>query len=72
MLLYNVACVFSLLGRVEPAIACLEKASRNGLTNEGWYEHDSNLDPVRKHLAIRSQARNVHSAARAGSRRGRA
>jgi adenylate cyclase len=49
MLLYNVGCVFSLLGQVEPAIECLEKAASNGLTQKGWYEHDSNLDPLRKH-----------------------
>jgi adenylate cyclase len=49
MLLYNVGCIFSMLGRVEPAIECLEKAASNGLTHKGWYEHDSNLDPLRKH-----------------------
>jgi TolB-like protein/Tfp pilus assembly protein PilF len=49
MLLYNVGCIFSLLGRVEPAIECLEKAARNGLSHKGWFEHDSNLDPLRKH-----------------------
>ena len=49
MLLYNVGCIFSLLGRVEPALECLEKAARNGLTHKGWFEHDSNLDPLRKH-----------------------
>ena len=37
------------LGRVEPAIECLEKAARNGLTHKGWYEHDSSLDPLREH-----------------------
>jgi adenylate cyclase len=49
MLLYNVGCVLSMLGRMEPAIECLEKAARNGLTHRGWYEHDSNLDPMREH-----------------------
>jgi TolB-like protein/Tfp pilus assembly protein PilF len=49
MLLYNIGCVFCLLGRVEPAIECLEKAARNGLTHRGWYGHDSNLDPLREH-----------------------
>jgi TolB-like protein/Tfp pilus assembly protein PilF len=49
MLLYNVGCVLSMLGRMEPAIECLEKAARNGLTHRGWYEHDSNLDPLREH-----------------------
>jgi adenylate cyclase len=47
MLLYNVGCVFSMLGLAEPALDCLEKAARNGLTQKGWYLHDSNLDAVR-------------------------
>jgi len=47
MLLYNVGCIFSLLGQTEEALDCLERAVRNGLTQRGWYEHDSNLDPLR-------------------------
>jgi hypothetical protein len=34
---------------LSPANECLEKAARNGLTQKGWYEHDSNLDPLREH-----------------------
>ena len=49
MLLYNAGCIFCLLGLVEPALDCLEKAAGSGLTQKGWYEHDSNLDPVREH-----------------------
>jgi len=49
MLLYNVGCIFSLLGETEAAIACLERAVENGLTEKGWFEHDSNLDSVRAH-----------------------
>jgi adenylate cyclase len=49
MLLYNVGCIFSMLSRVEIAMECLEKAARNGLSQKGWYEHDSNLDPLRTH-----------------------
>jgi adenylate cyclase len=49
MLLYNVGCIYSLLGCVEEALTCLEKAFRLGLRNKGWYEHDSNLDPLRQH-----------------------
>jgi adenylate cyclase len=47
MVLYNVACVYALLGQLEEAIGCLEKAVRNGLTQKGWFEHDSNLDSLR-------------------------
>ena len=49
MLLYNAGCIFSLLGLVEAALDCLEKAAATGLTQKGWYEHDSNLDPLRDH-----------------------
>jgi len=47
MLLYNLGCIYSMLGATEQALDCLEKAARSGLTQKGWYEHDSNLDPVR-------------------------
>ena len=49
MTLYNVGCVFCMLGSVEQAFDCLDKAARSGLTQKGWYEHDSNLDPLRTH-----------------------
>ncbi len=49
MLLYNVGCIFSLLGLVEPALDCLERAGQNGVTQKGWYLHDSDLDAVRDH-----------------------
>ena len=47
MLLYNVGCIFGLLDLAEPALECLEKAAASGLTQRGWYEHDSNLDSLR-------------------------
>ena len=49
MLLYNVGCVYSMLGAVETAIDCLEQSVERGLAQRGWYEHDSNLDPLRDH-----------------------
>jgi TolB-like protein/Tfp pilus assembly protein PilF len=49
MVLYNVGCVFSLLGLVDQAIDLLVKANANGLRQRGWYENDSNLDPLRSH-----------------------
>jgi adenylate cyclase len=54
MVLYNVACVYSLLGLEEAALAALEKAVRSGLRQRGWYEHDSNLDPLRSHQRFRA------------------
>jgi TolB-like protein/Flp pilus assembly protein TadD len=48
MVLYNVACVFSMLGIIEQAIDLLAKANAKGLRQRGWYENDSNLDPLRE------------------------
>jgi adenylate cyclase len=47
MLLYNLGCIYSLAGEIDEAIECLEKGIALGLKHKGWYEHDSNLDPLR-------------------------
>lgn len=47
MVLYNVGCIYAMLGMREQAIDCEERAVHNGLTQKGWLEHDSNLDPLR-------------------------
>jgi non-specific serine/threonine protein kinase len=47
MLLYNVACIFSMAGRVDDALGFIEAAVAAGLTQRGWLEHDSNLDAIR-------------------------
>ncbi|MCC7174338.1 MAG: hypothetical protein IT159_04005 [Bryobacterales bacterium] len=49
MLLYNLGCVFSLLGCADEALSCLEKGVELGVAERGWYAHDSNLDPLRQH-----------------------
>jgi adenylate cyclase len=49
MLLYNVGCVYSLLGRCEDALECLDQAASRGVTQKGWYENDSDLVPLRDH-----------------------
>ncbi len=46
--LYNVACVYSLLGRHEAAVDCLEKAVTNGFAHREWIENDSDLAPLRQ------------------------
>ena len=45
--LYNVACIYSLGGSLDEAITTLEKAVTAGLREKGWFDHDSNLDPLR-------------------------
>jgi serine/threonine protein kinase/Flp pilus assembly protein TadD len=48
MVIYNVACIYSLAGRAAEALDCIERAVEAGLTQRGWLEHDSNLDLIRK------------------------
>jgi adenylate cyclase len=59
MVLYNVACVFSLLGLSERALESLDSAVRSGLRQRGWYEHDSNLDPLRSYQRFQDLLRQL-------------
>jgi adenylate cyclase len=47
--LYNVACVYSLQGRVEEAVAYLKDAVRLGFAHKEWIQHDGDLNAVREH-----------------------
>ncbi len=47
MLLYNVACTYSLLGLVDDALGCLQRAVDNGFGHKEWIEHDTDFDAVR-------------------------
>jgi adenylate cyclase len=46
-ILYNVACVYALLGRSEEAIRCLGKAMEHGTFFKNWAAKDSDLDSLR-------------------------
>ena len=46
-ILYNVACVYSLLGRNEDALACLGKVMEHGVFYKNWAAKDSDLDNLR-------------------------
>jgi serine/threonine protein kinase/Flp pilus assembly protein TadD len=46
-ILYNVACVYSLLGRTEEAIGCLGKVMEHGTFYKNWAAKDSDLDSLR-------------------------
>jgi serine/threonine protein kinase/Flp pilus assembly protein TadD len=46
-ILYNVACTYSLLGKTEPALDCLEKAIRNGFGHKAWVENDPDFALLR-------------------------
>jgi serine/threonine protein kinase/tetratricopeptide (TPR) repeat protein len=48
MVLYNVACIYSMAGKKDEALDCLELAIDEGLTQKEWLVHDNNFDPVRE------------------------
>ncbi|MBZ5613307.1 MAG: protein kinase [Acidobacteriia bacterium] len=52
--LYNVACVFALLGESDKAVDCLEKSITHGWGQREWMEHDPDLAPVREHPRFRA------------------
>ena len=47
IVLYNVACTYCHLGEYEKAIDCLDDAVTFGMGQKEWFEHDSDLDPLR-------------------------
>ena len=46
---YNAACYYSLAGEVERAVDLLERACELGGGSRDWFEHDSDLNPLRDH-----------------------
>jgi serine/threonine protein kinase/tetratricopeptide (TPR) repeat protein len=46
-ILYNVACVYALLGKTEDALACLGKVMEHGTFFKNWAAKDSDLDSLR-------------------------
>jgi len=53
-ILYNVACVYSLLGRTEEAIGCLAKVMEHGTFYKNWATKDSDLDSLRSDLRFQA------------------
>ena len=49
MVLYNLACIYSLTGEVDEGMDCLENAFDHGFTHVAWVLKDSNLDALREH-----------------------
>ncbi len=46
-ILYNVACVYALLGKTEDALQCLGKVMEHGTFFKNWAAKDSDLDSLR-------------------------
>jgi TolB-like protein/Tfp pilus assembly protein PilF len=49
VLLYNVACNYSTLGKIEDALDCLEQAFQYGTVSVAWMKNDEDLAAVRSH-----------------------
>jgi non-specific serine/threonine protein kinase len=49
MLLYNLACIYSLAGDLDRALECLEACLDGGFSRREWIAGDSNLDALRQH-----------------------
>ncbi len=47
VLLFNAACIYSLSGKVDQALDCLEGAIDFGYASKEWIETDSDLNPIR-------------------------
>ena len=48
LLLYNICCMYSLLGNATEALNCLEKAVDKGYGQKDWVANDSDLDSLRE------------------------
>ncbi len=48
MVLFNLACIYSMAGKPDEAVRCLEKSLPHGAAYQDWARRDSNLDPLRQ------------------------
>jgi hypothetical protein len=47
MLLYNVACTYSMLGKADDALSCLERSIDRGFGHREWIDYDSDFNSIR-------------------------
>jgi serine/threonine protein kinase/Tfp pilus assembly protein PilF len=45
--LYNVACIYSIAGKLDEALDFIDRTIQSGLTKPTWLDRDSNLDSLR-------------------------
>jgi tetratricopeptide (TPR) repeat protein len=48
-LLYGIACLYSMIGRIEESIYYLDKAVEGGFAHRQYLERDGDFDPIRSH-----------------------
>jgi TolB-like protein/Flp pilus assembly protein TadD len=53
-LLYGIACLYSMTGKIEESIYYLKKAVEAGFAHRQYLEKDSDFDPIRSHPAYKA------------------
>ena len=61
LVLYNLACLYSLAGEVTSALESLEKSYEAGLADPEWMRQDSDLDNIRKHARYKELVRRMEA-----------
>jgi non-specific serine/threonine protein kinase len=61
LVLYNLACLYSLAGEVTSALDALEKSYAAGLADPEWMEQDSDLDNIRKHARYKELVKRMEA-----------
>jgi TolB-like protein/Tfp pilus assembly protein PilF len=61
LVLYNLACLYSLAGEVTSALEALEKSYAAGLADPEWMEQDSDLDNIRKHARYKDLVKRMEA-----------
>jgi serine/threonine protein kinase/Tfp pilus assembly protein PilF len=59
--LYNVACVYAMLGETEPALDCLERAIVRGFGFKEWIDNDPYFDPLRRNPRFQELMKDLHA-----------
>jgi tetratricopeptide (TPR) repeat protein len=60
--LYNVACTYTHLGKIDEALDLLEKAVRNGFGHKEWIDNDPDFIPLRDHPRYRALIQSLSTA----------
>jgi non-specific serine/threonine protein kinase len=61
LVLYNLACLYSLAGEVTSALESLEKSYAAGLADPEWMRQDSDLDNIRKHARYKELVKRMEA-----------
>jgi non-specific serine/threonine protein kinase len=61
LVLYNLACLYSLAGEVTSALESLEKSYAAGLADPEWMRQDSDLDNIREHARYKELVKRMEA-----------